>query len=58
MHCDVICTHSNTNNITHCDFTMAIPKNVISHCNVIMSDHCDVAEHILVYHIKTGHSME
>ncbi len=51
----MICTHS----------------NIINHCDVIMSGHCDVIlidllwpnrssfrEHISVYHIKTGHSME
>ncbi len=56
-----------SNIITHCDFTMHIPSN-ITHCDVIMSDHCDTilldlhlpdwspfGDHIPVNHIKSGH---
>ncbi len=51
-------------------YLMHIPNNIIAHCDVIMSGHCDVilidlhwpdgspfGDHILVYHIKSGHSI-
>ncbi len=70
IHCDIIMDVS-SNIITHYDLTMGISSNIITHCDVIMSGYCDVIlidlhwpdlsmfrEHIPVYHIKTGHSME
>ncbi len=70
MHCDAMtCTHSNI--ISNCDITMDVPSNIISHCDVTMNDYCDVIlidlhcpdcspfrDHLPVYHIKTGDSME
>ncbi len=65
-HCDITMDVPN-NVITNCHFTIGIPSNVITHCDVTMNDHCDVIlidlhwpfrDHLPVYHIKTGHSME
>ncbi len=69
-HCDIT-IHVPDNTITHCDFTMYIPSRSlpilmsqwVAICDVILIDlHWHgwppLLEHIPVYDIKTGHSVE